>query len=130
MRGYLSILLLFVMIAGGCGTENPFDRGPDTDDDSSILPPPGAEVSFSNNIVPILSSCTSCHRSGAGGWTYDGGEGAYNAVVEVINRNDPANSALLTNAIGVDHGGGTIFSSSSDAYMTIVRWIEQGAVDN
>ena len=125
------ILFIFSLICIGCGTENPFSRGPDTVDDSTIHPAPGENLSFSANVVPALDSCISCHRSGAGGWTYTGGGEAYGAVLDVVNRNDPAQSALLVNATGGDnHGGGTIFSRTSSEYTAILRWIEEGALDN
>lgn len=119
------------MLSAGCGTENPFSRGPGTEDDQIVGPGPGGEVSFANNVVPALSACVACHRSGAGGWTYDGGAEAYASVLEVIDRNAPGDSDLLVAATGGDnHGGGTVFSASSDTYAAILAWIEQGALDN
>ena len=66
-----SLVLALVLV--GCGTENPFDRGPEYDDGTAVLPPAAETVSFKTDILPILNQCTSCHAGGTGGWTYDGG---------------------------------------------------------
>ena len=130
MIRYITVLIIIIVLHG-CGTENPFSRGPETLDPSTTTPVPGEDVSFSQNVLPILSSCASCHRSGAGGWTYNGGGTAYSSVIDVIDRGDPEQSDLLINATGgSNHGGGTLFSSASAEYETILRWIEQGALDN
>ena len=124
------ILLAAVFVLAGCGTENPFDRGPETIDDVVDGPITGT-VSFSSNVVPLLTACASCHSGGAGGWTYAGGASAYAAVRAVVDPQSPTSSSLLVNATGGDgHGGGTIFSTSSSQYATIRAWIEQGAADN
>ncbi len=130
---YRTILLaigLFAIITSSCGTENPFSRGLRIDDDFSDLTP-GVPVSFSGNVVPLLSNCISCHGSGTGGWTYSGGAGAYTSVITIIDKGNPTNSSLLVNAIGEsNHGGGTLYTRSSPDYATILLWIEQGALDN
>ena len=123
-------LIMLPMILLGCGTDNPFTRGAKFDDDT-ILPPAGSTISFSEDVVPLLTSCLSCHGSGTGGWTYSGGPTAHTAAVRVINRSSPSNSPLLVKATGgSSHGGGTLFSTSSIEYKTILQWIEQGAQDN
>ena len=126
-----SLFLISVLILQGCGTENPFDRGPDLAVDESALPPPGEAVSFSTDVIAVLSVCESCHASGAGGWTYDGGAGAHAAVIDAIDRGDPERSELLVKATGGGgHGGGRLFSTSSPQYQAIVDWIQQGALNN
>ena len=123
-------LLLVAFAVSGCGTEHPFRRGPERAGDVTEIPP-GAEVSFSQHVKPLLQSCTGCHASGAGGWTYNGGADSYAATIGEVNTANPALSSLLVKATGGGgHGGGTIFSQSSDAYAAILRWIEEGAQDN
>lgn len=123
-------LFLVALLLAGCGTENPFSRGFETIDGGDGGPITG-DVSFAANVVPALRGCPACHGSGAGGWTYAGGAGAYNAVIAVIDTGSPANSLLLVKgAGGAGHGGGTIVPTSSSGYATILAWIEQGARDN
>ncbi len=119
-----------MVVLAGCGTENPFSRGIETIDGGDDGPITG-DISFAANVVPALRGCPACHSSGAGGWTYAGGAGAYAAVSSVIDSGSPANSLLLVKASGgAGHGGGTVLSSSSSGYATILAWIEQGARDN
>lgn len=125
----LSALLATVLI--GCGTDNPFERGPDFDDGSIDMPAPGEQFSFAADVKPILNACVGCHASGTGGWTYDGGADAYSQTQEVVNTNDPENSPLLVKGSGGDgHGGGTLFTGSSAEYTTLLQWIQDGAPDN
>lgn len=115
----------------GCGTENPFDRGPDYDDGSLIAPGLVEDMSFSANVMPVLSKCTGCHAGGTGGWTYDGGTEAYTQAFSVVDTAAPENSLLLIKGSGGDgHGGGSLFSSASDDYQKILAWISDGAPDN
>ena len=126
----ISVLILLVTLLG-CGTENPFSRGAETLGDTSINLSPGEDVSFSLHVIPALSTCASCHRSGAGGWTYNGGATAYSAVIDIVDRSNPEQSELLISATGGDnHGGGSIFSIASTEYETILLWVEQGALNN
>ena len=124
--GLIAIAVMFV----GCSTDAPFKRGFDYSG-GSLSGPDFDNVTFDGTVRAVLRPCASCHSSGAGGWTYDGGGGAYDAVISVVNRNDPPNSPLLINATGGDgHGGGAIFSQSSSEYAAIVAWIEAGAPNN
>ncbi|MEZ4700412.1 MAG: hypothetical protein R2834_08785 [Rhodothermales bacterium] len=125
----LGIIVALLLVAG-CGTENPFSRGPETLDEGGGGPITGS-VSFSSDVVPLLRPCASCHSSGAGGWTYAGGANAFSAVSSVIDTGSPTNSLMLVKATGgAGHGGGTVFSAASSQYTTIRAWIEQGARDN
>jgi hypothetical protein len=132
----LYLIMLFGLIVSlslvGCGSENPFDRGPDFDDGTEIGPPGGGdEISFSVQVMPEIDICSSCHASGTGGWTYDGGADAFAQAIEIVDTDDPENSLMLIKGSGGDsHGGGTLFAVSSDEYDLILSWIEDGAPDN
>jgi hypothetical protein len=128
---FLGLLVWASMLAAGCGSENPFSRGAATADGSAEPPPAGAIVSFSADVVPLLAPCASCHNSGVGGWTYRGGGTAYAAVTDVVDRAAPDESLLLIKATGGNgHGGGQVFGANSTQYDTILRWVQQGAIDN
>ena len=131
--GFLSALLLVAVCAplAGCGTENPFQRGPEVlVDDDTAIPPAAGEVSFSDDVAPLLSSCISCHRGGTGGWTYTG-DNAYAETIAIVDIQDAENSLVLVKgAGGQSHGGGTLFGQNSSQYQTILLWIEAGAPDN
>lgn len=121
---------LVVFGLAGCGTENPFDRGPDFDNDV-IDPGQSSEISFSTSIKPILQKCEGCHSGGTGGWTYDGGGGAHGQALSVVDLSDPEGSLLVVKAIGGDaHGGGAVISNNSDSYNALLVWIQEGAKDN
>ena len=124
-------VLASVFVLAGCGSEIPFERGPNIDDDLATPPDQVTDISFSADVVPILQSCTGCHTSGTGGWTYSGGAGSHGQVLSVINTTSPANSLLLVKATGAGgHGGGSLFSASSDEYQAILAWIQEGAMNN
>lgn len=127
-----SLVLLLAaasLVIAGCGTENPFSRGPETIDEGGG--PITGDIGFSAQVVPLLRGCTSCHSGGAGGWTYAGGATAHAAVIAVVNTGSPDESLLLVKGSGgAGHGGGTVFARGSSAYETIRAWIEQGALDN
>ncbi len=131
LRSFLFLLLLTAPLVG-CGTENPFRRGPEVlTDDDTVIPPAAGTVSFSDDIEPLLSSCISCHRGGTGGWTYTGSNNAYAEVIAIVSSQDPENSLLLVKGSGGSgHGGGTLFGRNSAQYQTILLWIEDGAPDN
>jgi len=133
--GALHVMLFGVILSLtflGCGTDHPFDRGPDFDDGTVVVPPgPGDGVSFSFAVMPILETCVSCHAGGTGGWKYDGGPDAYNQAIQVVDIDDPESSLMLIKGSGgANHGGGQLFSVNSDEYDTILAWIEDGAPDN
>ena len=130
MHKILALLPICILITG-CGTENPFSRGAETADGSAEPPPAGAVVSFAADVKPALASCASCHNSGVGGWTYNGGATAHASVLDVIDLSSPESSSLLVNATGGDgHGGGRVFGTGSTQYDAILRWIQQGAINN
>lgn len=121
-----TIVTIFALSA--CGTENPFDRGPREADFEDSFGPVTGDISFAQHVVPALNTCRSCHAGGAGGWTYTGG---HDQVVSVVNTGNPADSELLIKGTGGDgHGGGSVFSASSNQYQAILAWIQQGALNN
>ena len=77
-------------------------------------------LTFSNDILPIMQSagCTGCH-----GWA-----SSYSGVVQRVNTQNPVNSKLLLKATAtISHGGGQRFTTTSQKYKTILKWIQQGA---
>lgn len=144
--------LLLSLVAAGCGSAHPFDRGPTSTPEITPTPeiptptatlapgetpspatPTVAPPSFSDDVKPLLSPCTGCHTSGAAGtaWLYDGGAQAYEQVMTKVNLASPEESLLLIKASGGGaHGGGAFYSSSSASYQTILSWIEAGAPNN
>ncbi len=130
IRIYTIAVALVVFGLAGCGTENPFDRG--SDFNNEILDPgETSDISFSATIQPILQQCQGCHSGGTGGWTYDGGAGAHGQVLGVVDVSDPEGSLLVVKSIGGDsHGGGAVISQNSDSYNALLVWIQEGANDN
>lgn len=48
-----------------------------------------------------------------------------------VNLNSAVTSLILTKPLGVEHGGGQIFSNTNEAdYQKILCWIEEGALNN
>lgn len=99
-------------------------------------PPPPAGLSYATDIKPIWAArnCTGCHGS-SGGLTLSGTTAAsYAAIMNGrVSTASPSTSKILTKpaTIGVGHGGGKIFASTSDAdYQKILTWITEGAKNN
>jgi len=96
--------------------------------------PDGADVSFSEDVLPILqTSCGACHGS-VGGWSADD----YTSVTEtgnnapVVVEGDAEGSILGQWLLGTHPGGvmppgGSLPESEVEA---ILQWIRQGALDN
>lgn len=122
------VIACVIVLAAGCFSEHPFSRGEDDGTGGGQLPL--VDLSFSQDIKPILAKCTACHAAGAGGWTYDGGANAYGQAISVVNLGNPSSSPVLVFGSGSGHDGGTIFNSSSDSYNAILAWITEGAQDN
>jgi hypothetical protein len=100
-------------------------------------------LNFANDVLPVLSKAgcnqAACHakQGGKNGFqlsvlAYDP-ETDYSAIVRQahgrrVNRLEPARSLLLLKpTLGVSHGGGRRFETSSPEYRLIARWIAQGA---
>ncbi len=90
--------------------------------------------SFSTDVMPLFSSCTSCHRVGEEDFVASSDVTiTYNSLVNhnLFNTTTPENSWLLLKNDGTNsHSGGVNFSKTSDAYTTLRDWIEQGALNN
>lgn len=130
IRTFTIAAALVVFGLTGCGTDHPFDRGPDIENDV-VDPGQTSGISFSSSIQPILKQCEGCHSGGTGGWTYDGGGDAHAQALSAVDLSDPEGSLLVVKAIGGgSHGGGAVISKSSDAYNALLAWIQEGAKDN
>ena len=88
-------------------------------------------VSFSKNIMPILSTkCKSCHGSN-GNFSVSSANGTFANITALKGSNVAGAQYVLgkaSNTIG--HGGGLVISSSSAEYKTLKAWISEGATNN
>ena len=107
-------------------------------DAASVLP-----VSFNNEVVPIFTrlGCNqgACHGAqyGKGGFKlslagFDTDLDYANTVKQAKGRRivpaDPSRSLLLLKPLmRVPHGGGMRLERDTDAYRTLVQWLQQGA---
>jgi hypothetical protein len=103
----------------------------------------GVEVGFERDVISILTTkgCNSsaCHGSPAGQSGFKlslfGADPAADHAMIVTGHNGrrvdlakPENSLFLRKPSDVlPHGGGHLFTKSSDEYGTFLRWLEQGA---
>lgn len=116
-----------------------FERGPRVDDTGPSTPTGGGGgdggegASFAGDAHPVLMQyCHSCHQTSGSAqgasWLLTGDPDVDYAVTSsVINTANPADSRLLRQATGLGHTGGTIITTSSSAYETLIQWIEAGA---
>jgi hypothetical protein len=90
-------------------------------------------LSFATEVYPLLATaCAKCHAAGqAAGDTQllFAGTAAtdYPAVVRFVDTSSPAGSRILAKMRGSGHQGGTVYALGSPEYLTVLRWIEQGA---
>jgi hypothetical protein len=139
-----SLLMGFIALLVGCGVQVP--STPVGNGDTLSCP------DFENNVFPVLTnpiggktcSDVGCHyinyATGAGGTTGGGfkvdpttvpNSGSPDMVKNYIaakgfsDLNSPANSRLLLKPLGaVGHGGGVIFTGTSDInYLIVLAWI-------
>ncbi|MBM3877319.1 MAG: DUF1553 domain-containing protein [Verrucomicrobia bacterium] len=103
---------------------------------------PDAQVSFVNDVLPVLSkagcNAGTCHAKadGKGGFklsvfAYDPRADFYNITRAARGRRispaSPEQSLLLLKpTMAVQHGGGPRFAAGSPAHSTILKWIRQG----
>ncbi len=88
---------------------------------------------FTHDVMPILSTCTSCHNDNSNlpvSWQAD--DQLYSRVMARVNLKNPEMSKLLTKPIGSHHGGGMqIDLNKVDGqmqYNALLNWINEGAV--
>lgn len=110
------------------------------------------DITWKTGIIPIFQSAecdqAACHSSTqkSGGLILDHTLSANTLYTYVVtsggniqkaqngkeaDTNTPQNSLLLTKPTGTyspgGHGGGTLFTSSSTQYQTILSWVQAGA---
>lgn len=96
-------------------------------------------LTFTGNVFPILQGdCFACHASVNNSAAFSAfpmsqnENTTYNEVITRVNLGTPPNSLLLQKATtnGVSHSGGQRFTVGSTEYNTILKWIQQGALNN
>jgi hypothetical protein len=107
-------------------------RQPDAGGDASSSD--GAALSFATDVYPLLvPTCQACHATGqqAGDTQllFTGAAAAdYPTALMFIDTSAPAGSRMLSKLSGNGHQGGTVYAAGSPEYLTILHWIEQGAL--
>jgi hypothetical protein len=117
-------------------------------DGPAVLP---SNVSFSQDVVPVfeMRGCVSCHSGNGigkdlGNLMLDGGDNKIfketteelspSYGVSRVNLEDPAASLLLTMPSAEDppdtHPNVTFFGDQDPDFLTIMVWIQEGALDN
>lgn len=104
---------------------------PDTTTTPDITSIPAG--TFQSSILPILSTkCVACHDSNNNTsnsrFIVSDANATYTSIAGFngIDTATPANSLLLTKAIGISHGGGSVLSSTETDYISIKDWITAG----
>ena len=96
--------------------------------------PPVSSPDYLGTVAGILASrCTVCHAdsnnagfAGYGLTSAADAEADYNATLAQVDAASPADSPLLTKAIGDAHGGGAILTAGDADYDAILSWINDG----
>lgn len=103
---------------------------------NSLMSPTPQELTFSNDIQPIITTCAACHKESE---FYAGipadfdslNPNLYQSVRERADLNDPESSLLLQKPTGLNHGGGIQINRDTIAgeqhYQTLLNWITHGA---
>lgn len=92
-----------------------------------------APPSFRRQIHPwLMKSCQSCHQKDgpAGGTAFVLGQGLtadHAKTMRQVNTKAPARSALVLEATGQNHGGGTVAPPGSPVVRRLIAWIAAGA---
>jgi hypothetical protein len=107
-----------------------------------ITPAPPTELSFPNDVLPVLShagcNAGACHAKPAGQagfklsvFAYDP-KADYRAIVKDVHGRRvfpaaPEESLILKKpTMALEHGGGLRFKKDSEPYRMLVKWIQEG----
>lgn len=123
-RSVKNAILLSVGLVVGCGG---FERGTPSPDAGCE---PGADETFATEVHPILTErCDGCHgASSSTPFALSGDAAADRAtVLRFADLDAPERSPILLKATGNGHGGGTLISSGSAEYTTILKWLQGDA---
>lgn len=106
----------------------------------SALAPSQDELTFADDIAPILgtltgSGCAGCHNSGYDGipvvYSFSDNPNVYADVLARVNLAGPEISLLLVKPTGEGHGGGMLIDRDTvegrAIYNTMLNWIRAGA---
>jgi len=127
-------------LTSGSSSSSSSSSSVSTQSSSSIASTTNNAPLFSSDVMPDLENrCQSCHggsgnlRIGSTSETYlnlttaTPDSSGFSSFLDIQN---PTNSLLLTKAIGMSHGGGSIISGTSSEYVTLRDWIADGAQNN
>jgi hypothetical protein len=109
------------------------DAGAPADGGDAVAADGTAGTSFATDIEPLLvPTCQACHAPGAeagdtrllltGNAAID-----YPTVMAFVDPSSPSSSRLLSKMSGNGHQGGAVYPAGSPEYLTVRRWIDQGA---
>jgi len=137
------------LVAGACGAAlalagcADFSRGAPSPAPADAGGPPAgdaattdgrATLSFATNVYPLLvPTCQMCHAAGqeAGNTQllFTGTAAVdYPTVLMFVDTSAPAGSRMLAKMSGNGHQGGTVYAAGSPEYLTVLHWIQQGAL--
>jgi len=94
----------------------------------------GGGTSFARDVEPLLvPTCQACHAAGGEAsdtrLLFTGKPDAdYAVVTPFVDPSSPAASRLLSKMSGNGHQGGAVYAAGSPEYLTVLRWIQQGAL--
>ena len=113
------------------GIDAGLDAGQDEDAGTDAGADEGPLVSFSTNIVPLLSSdCRRCHSAGQYGIRLLGTGSDYSEVMRYVDIDDPEgyDSFLWWSAGGAAHPNS--WPKGGSRYNLFLEWVLQGALNN
>lgn len=122
----IAVAALAVGPACGGGDDDDDDGAGDTGGDATPpttppVTPPAAQVSFAQQIHPVLvAKCAACHGTA---WGSSDVNTSYQAALREVETSTPANSDLYERGNGEGHA--KVFSDAEAALVLL--WIQQGA---